>query len=159
MLFCLCHHQGPKYLCHFYHSIHRNSHCHQSLTLRAFLNFSLIHPGQSEELTLMQKLAQLSMVQRGTDITPATKLDPKTGATLITADDSRLIYNQMFVGRSKVLEHVKTGDLAKKPSTTSSGTGPDPATHAASQTQGDFKHFSSIPVFLIFFLFFSSICH
>ncbi|KAK3752174.1 hypothetical protein RRG08_059735 [Elysia crispata] len=91
--------------------------------------------GQSEELTLMQKLAQLSMVQRGTDITPATKLDPKTGATLITADDSRLIYNQMVVGRSKVLEHVKTGDLAKKPSTTSSGTGRDPATHAASQTQ------------------------
>ncbi|GFR78896.1 nucleoside diphosphate kinase [Elysia marginata] len=80
--------------------------------------------GGGEELTLMQKLAQLSMVQRGTDVTPATKLDPKTGAHLITPDDSRLIYNQMDVGKA-----------VGKASTTSSGSGPDPLSHTASQTQ------------------------
>ena len=86
---------------------------------------------------MMQKLAQLSMVQRGANVMPAAKLDPKTGAPLVNTDDSRLIYNQMSTGRSSGAEPIRAGAAAGgKPSTTSSGTGPDPSSHASSQTQG-----------------------
>ncbi|RUS90011.1 hypothetical protein EGW08_002198, partial [Elysia chlorotica] len=90
--------------------------------------------GQGTELTLMQKLAQLSMAQRGADVTPATRLDPKTGASLLPADDARLIYNQTDTRRSKGMDQVKAVDLVKKSRTSSCGTGPELGMHVASQT-------------------------
>ncbi|GFO29899.1 nucleoside diphosphate kinase [Plakobranchus ocellatus] len=88
-----------------------------------------------EELTLMQKLAQLSMVQRGADVMSAERLDPKTGALRIPPDDSRLIYNQLKTARPEGASSEKPSGTCVRPVLTSSGTGPDPTLHAASQTQ------------------------